>query len=138
MNWACAQPCGAPVSQSCGVRSTRLSWLAHRLYGPSAAPGATSKGSSQDTLAASAVASTSGTCGDISTGNVLIIPPVLRRAQSSSAAWPVSAPVSTARGSPASHRSSPSVLVAPRRQTPAAAATAGCGAHSRAPAIAAA
>ena len=130
MNWECRP--------SRGVRSTRLSWLAHGLCGPSPAPGTTSNGSSQEALTASALASTSSFPEGTSTGNCPMIPPVRRRAQSSSAAWPGNSPVSTARGSPASHRASPSVRGTARCHTPAAAATAGCGADSRPAATAAA
>ena len=63
------------------------------------------------------------------TGNRSIRSNVWRRAQSSSAAWVVSGPVSTCGGSPLSQRARVSLVVF-RCHTPAAAGTTGCGAAS--------
>ena len=59
-----------------GVRSTRESWPAQGLAGPSALAGATSNGRSQDTRVASAVAATSQTEGSSVTGKSFMSPNV--------------------------------------------------------------
>jgi hypothetical protein len=122
---------GCPRGEASTCSSCRPHWVAE----PSALPGASSNGRSQDTFVASAVASSRYISLVISIGNFSINPSVSSLAHRSAWSWLGIGPRSTLAGSPASHCSSP---IPARFHTAAAAATSGCGASIRPAASAAA